>query len=64
MNGPRLDKDYKVVTQQVSRGEVPSVRANEKEQPKDHNDLAAFPIERARLRSLRMCLVIGPSMLH
>jgi uncharacterized membrane protein len=52
MNGPRLDKDYKIVTQQVASLREGTGPAADKKQPKDHNDLATFPIEKARLRSL------------
>ena len=56
INGPRMDKDYKIVARQVAEASVPSDKTVDA--PKDHNDLAAFPIERARLRSLRMSSVV------
>jgi hypothetical protein len=56
-NGPRMTADYKAVKRQVERKrqeEGFSAEEEEAERNRDHNDLTTFPIEHARLRSLRM----------
>lgn len=54
INGPRMNRDYRIVKEQVDRGKVAKEEKGEKvEDSKDVNDLSAFPIEHARLRSLR-----------
>lgn len=55
VNGPRLTHDYKVVQRQVERKKEVEGRGEERarRRKKDQNDLSDFPIERARLRSMR-----------
>lgn len=52
VNGPRMNGDYRTVARQVE--EARATRGAEKK--RDLNDLSSFPIERARLRSLRNLL--------
>ncbi|GAA5909431.1 hypothetical protein JCM8208_005741 [Rhodotorula glutinis] len=55
VNGPRLTADFKHVARQVEQKRLEegvSIEEQEKERKKDQNDLSAFPIEHARLRSM------------
>lgn len=56
INGPRLTADYKHVARQVEQkrlAEGVSLEEQEKQRKRDQNDLSTFPIEHARLRSMR-----------
>ncbi|BGP14772.1 Kynureninase (L-kynurenine hydrolase) [Rhodosporidiobolus nylandii] len=55
LNGPRLNRDYRVVAQQYEaqkEQERGATGYEKEEEPVDVNELRDFPIERARLRSL------------
>ncbi|GAA5840005.1 hypothetical protein JCM11251_006585 [Rhodosporidiobolus azoricus] len=59
VSGPRMTADYKIVKDQVEkkrREEGFSAEEEEAERNKDLNDLSAFPIEHARLRSMPIWL--------
>jgi MFS family permease len=55
MNGPRLNRDYRVVTEQLEAARIAAggVEKSENRKKMEANDLSNFPIEHARLRSLR-----------
>ncbi|GAA5888534.1 hypothetical protein JCM6882_008988 [Rhodosporidiobolus microsporus] len=59
VSGPRMTADYKIVKERVEkkrREEGFSAEEEEAERNKDQNDLSAFPIEHARLRSMPVWL--------
>jgi hypothetical protein len=64
MNGPRMNADYRKVAAQVEAAratdKVESAIINDGKK-RDVNDLSGFPIEHARLRSLRECLQLCSS---
>lgn len=52
ISGPIMNRDYRIVKESLVRGELERVSRGE-DSGRDVNDLTGFPIERARLRSLR-----------
>ncbi|BGP49610.1 hypothetical protein JCM10450v2_005509 [Rhodotorula kratochvilovae] len=55
INGPRLTADYNYVARQLEQKRLAdgiSLEEQERQRKKDQNDLSAFPIEHARLRSM------------
>lgn len=57
INGPLLDRDYQVIAKQVELREASEESAHAvASRPRDLNNLLAFPIEHARLRSLRQSI--------
>jgi hypothetical protein len=66
LNGPRMDKDYQAVleTQPARAVAGKEDEAVEDGKQRDVNDLSAFPIEHARLRSLRALLLYEYFLRH